>query len=132
MASFVKSQDDGVRVFCVWSEGNPEISLAQLEKHVKHGLINPDDFDRAVLRNEGLTRFKDYDNPKEYPLKLQKSDSAYRKNNYMSEVWVSAMTAGYDGSGPRCAVEALRLMGFEVSDADVFEMPIGEEKHFYK
>lgn len=127
MASFMKSQD-GVRVFCVWSEGNPEVSLTQLETHIKHGLVNPDDFDRAVLCYEGLTVHKNAEDPAGYPLKFKPTN----ESKYAFEVWISGVSTGYDGSGPRCAVKALKRMGFEVSEKDIFELPAGDEKWFYK
>lgn len=89
-------------------DGTTDKALEELRYLVKEKFINPANFTKATLRynahrglgNEGTEEF--------YPLKFE--------NDGKGEVWVSSVTAGYRGAGPRGTLEALKLMGFTVDE----------------
>lgn len=125
MSSFFKYLDNGARVLCVWSKGMTEPALNMLEKHIKYGLVNPQDYASANLVYRGPDYNDDTDDPNQYQLKFITADG---KN----QLWISGLAASYDGAGPRGAVTALRWMDFKVDEREVFELPQGEVRNFFK
>lgn len=93
-----------------------EDTLAELEKHIRYGLVNPDDFIQAIIyynANKGLPSDapeKLLNNTEYYPLRFISRDGS-------EELWLSCVTAGYHGEGPHGTVKAMELMGFKLTDA---------------
>ena len=92
-----------------------EGTLKELEKHLKYGLVRSEDYTSATLNydcDKGCpiaTCEGAIDLPESYPLRFKGANS---------EVWCSAVTAGYRGEGPHGALRCLEMMGFILSEEE--------------
>lgn len=94
-------------------ETSTDASLNELKARINSGLFRPQDFDFVKIDYncfEGLP-YASPNNPDYYPVK-------FISNSENIEVWLSAVSAGYRGEGPHGTVEALRIMGFELTEYD--------------
>lgn len=102
------------RIFLYFS--TTDSSIEGLLKLIKDNLLNPEEFCEAVIKYQvGQLPDGDPDNPSNYPLKF------YNRLG-TTEIWVSSVSAGYRGTGPHGTVEALRIMGFELTEEEKEEI----------
>lgn len=125
MASFAKTQCNGRRTLYDWFPGNPGNAMDSLDRHIRANMVNPEDFVRAVVCDNGAVNNNPED-PKNYALKFYSKDE---KESY----WISGLTAGPRSAGSYGMLQALILMGFEVNgDRDIYTLPLGKRKVFTK
>ena len=93
-----------------------ENAINALKKLIDDKLISPEDFPEAVIKYRvGFLPDAEPDNPHYFPLKF------YDKRG-TQEIWVSSVNAGYRGTGPHGTLEALKLMGFELTNNEKEEI----------
>lgn len=90
--------------------GSTEQVIEELRRHIKNGLIDPSQYNQVNIQYSlsGPIPSADTQNPKFYPVKFTSQDKK-------EQVWISCVTTGYMGEGPRGTLNALKLMGFEPS-----------------
>jgi len=110
--TITRTSRDGKRIIMICND-NTEGTINELEKHLKYGLILPEEYSSATLNydcDKGCPMNTDdgaIDLPESYPLKIK---------GITSEVWCSAVSAGYSGVGPLGALSCLKMMGFNLSE----------------
>ena len=125
MASFTKTQCNGRRTLYDWFPGNPSLAMESMDRHIRANMVNPDNFVRAVVCDNGTVN-NNQEDPKNYALKFYSKDE---KESY----WISGLTAGPRGPGSYGMIQALVLMGFEVNgDKDIYTLPNGKRMVFTK
>ena len=124
MGSFTKSTS-GVRTLYVWAPNNPALALEILDRHIRSNMINPREYDRAVLCDNGPSNNNSED-PKNYTLKFYSKDRT-------EALWISGLSVGPRCSGSHGTLQSLMLMGFDPNpERDVFQLAKGTKKVFTK
>lgn len=109
-----RTSRDGKRIIMICTSYT-DATVAELEKHLKYGLVRVEDYTSATLNydcSEGCpvaTADSAIELPESYPLKFKGADS---------EVWCSAVSAGYRGQGPHGSLHCLEMMGFALSEEE--------------
>ncbi|MBQ8300132.1 MAG: hypothetical protein IJX99_09875 [Clostridia bacterium] len=125
MSCFTKSRDDGTRVIFIWAPKDANAALSMLDKHIRYNLVTPKMFNRAVLCHKHSAD-ENAENPDNYQLKIYSVDGK-------TELWMSGFETGSRNVAAHGAVQALMLMGFEISpERDVLGLARGKEKTFKK
>ena len=107
-----RTSRDGKRIIMICNDYT-DATVEELAKHLNFRLIQSADYTSATLNydcSEGCpiaTAEGAIDLPESYPLKFKGKDS---------EVWCSAVTAGYRGQGPYGSLHCLEMMGFVLSE----------------
>jgi len=106
---------DGVRRTFLFF-GSTDAALKCLTKLINDNLVIPDEFNEAVITYDCAKGIGcDELDSSSYPLRFYSRD---KKN----ELWLSAVSAGYYGTGPHGTLRALALMGFEITKKEEEEI----------
>ena len=96
-------------------EYSTENAIEALNRLIRHGMIHPDDYISCDIDYDvtiGINWDAGTDSPEHYPVKFHPAS----KNGY--HVWITSLTAGYGGTGPHGTLDALKLMGFHVTESE--------------
>ena len=125
MSTVRRSLPSGKHLIYIWSPNNPAGALEQLDKHLRHDLIDADQYVRAILRYEGDAD-ENFSNPRNYALKCY---SKYRRE----ELWISGVASSSKCAAADAALQCLLMLGFDVNPYDeIYDLPIGEKHTFIK
>lgn len=94
------------KVFTI-DEGTTDGAIRELRELITLKKVIPEDFLVATLRYNAHNGLGAKGTSDFYPLKFISGED---------EVWVSSVNAGYEGRGPHGTLEALELMGFNISE----------------
>lgn len=106
-----------------------EPSVEELRQLVEKKVIVPEKYTYASVdynANEGFPVGETeelFRNPDFFPLKF------YADNNNV-ELWVSGVSAGYHGTGPRGTLDALEILGFKLTEDQEYELTSRKDIHF--
>ena len=94
-------------IFKLDGDGATDRVIKELRYLIKTKAIIPENFKVATLFYDTSKGIGMEGSPFFYPLKFVNGEE---------EVWLSSVTSGYTGTGPRGTLEALELMGFDVTE----------------
>lgn len=106
-----------------------EASLAELRNLIETKRILPERYSHARVDYDvynGIPHGDSaelFNNRSFFPLKFFNEDD-------WEELWISGVTAGYDGTGPRGTIEALKLLGFTLTESQLEELTTVKNVHF--